>query len=329
MCSIAPVWRWWRTALLGATLLLSWGAGAAEGCPSMCACKWKGGKEWVECANRGLDGLPQGAREETQVLDLSDNRLISLASECFHSLGLINLQRLYLGRSHIRRIADDAFVGLVGLVELDLSENLIEEVPTNTFASYPSLMRLILNGNPIKEIRQGAFRRLIHLTNLEISRCMVEIVEQDAFEGLQSLEWLRLDSNQLAYVPDHTLPLGGSLRGLTLHNNPWMCDCRLRIMQAWLKESVPAAPQESEPVCHLPARLRDRQIKTLKINELACLPHIDLQERLEIYEGGNVTLRCDVHAIPTAKVSWWFNGELCELQNENDSMANGVSAFPR
>lgn len=295
----------------------------------MCACKWKGGKEWVECANRGLKGLPQGAREETQVLDLSDNHLVSLPPECFHALGLINLQRLYLGRSHISRIASEAFVGLVGLVELDLSENLINEVPTDTFASYSSLMRLILNGNPIKEIREGAFRRLVHLTNLEISRCMVEVIEQDAFEGLESLEWLRLDGNRLVYVPDHTLPLGGSLRGLTLHNNPWQCDCRLRVLQAWLKESAPAAPQESEPICESPTRLHGKQIKNLKINELACLPRIDLQSRLEIYEGGNVTLKCDVHAIPTAKVTWRFNGEPCESQNENDSLTNGVSMFPR
>lgn len=295
----------------------------------MCACKWKGGKEWVECANRGLIGLPQGAREETQVLDLSDNNLGNLSSECFRTLRLINLQRLYLGRSHISHIAAEAFAGLVGLVELDLFENKIEEVPTNTFESYPGLMRLILNGNPIREIRHNAFRRLKHLTNLEISRCMVEVVEQDAFDGLQSLEWLRLDGNRLTHVPDHTLPLGGSLRGLTLHNNPWLCDCKLRIMQDWLKKSAPAAPQESEPACESPERLRGKQIKTLKVNELACLPHIDLQDRLEIYEGGNVTMKCDVHAIPSAKVTWRFNGELCELQNENDSTTNSVSALPR
>ncbi|XP_014483101.1 PREDICTED: leucine-rich repeat-containing protein 24-like [Dinoponera quadriceps] len=328
MCPIAPTWRR-RATIPGILLLLSWVAGAAEGCPSMCVCKWKGGKEWVECANRGLKGLPQGAREETQVLDLSDNHLVSLLPECFHALGLINLQRLYLGRSHISRIAAEAFVGLVGLVELDLSENLIEEVPTNTFGSYPSLMRLILNGNPIREIRQGAFRRLIQLTTLEISGCMVEVVEQDAFEGLQSLEWLRLNGNRLGHVPDHTLPFGGNLRGLTLHNNPWQCDCRLRVMQAWLKESAAAAPQQSEPVCDSPARLRGRQIKALKINELACLPRIDIQDHLEVYEGGNVTLRCDVYAIPSAKVIWWFNGGPCELQHENNSLANGASASSR
>jgi len=327
MCSIASAaWRR-RAALLGTMLLLllSWAAGAAEGCPSMCACKWKGGKEWVECANRDLKGLPQGAREETQVLDLSDNHLVSLPAECFHALGLINLQRLYLSRSHISQIAAEAFVGLVGLVELDLSENLIEDVPTDTFASCSNLMRLILNGNRIRKIRQGAFRRLAELTNLEISQCEIEEIEQGAFEGLESLEWLRLDGNRLARVPDHTLPLGGNLRGLTLHHNLWQCDCRLRTMQAWLKDSAPTAPQESEPVCSMPEKLQGKQIKSLKINDLACLPHIELQNNLEVYEGENITLKCEVYAIPTAKVTWSFNRVPCELQNENDSVTSDAS----
>lgn len=331
MCSIASAaWRR-RAVLLGAMLLLllSWAAGAAEGCPSMCTCKWKGGKEWVECANRGLKGLPMGAAEGTQVLDLSDNQLMNLPAECFHKLGLINLQRLYLSRSHISRIAAEAFVGLVGLVELDLTENLIEDVPTDTFTSCSNLMRLILNGNRIRKIRQGAFRRLTQLTNLEISRCEIEEIEQGAFEGLESLEWLRLNGNRLTRVPDHTLLLGGNLRGLTLHNNPWQCDCRLRNMQAWLKDSAPTAPQESEPVCDVPEKLQGRQIKSLKMNDLACLPHIELQNNLEVYEGENITLKCEVYAVPSAKITWSFNKVPCELQNENDSVTNDATTYSK
>ncbi|XP_017881495.1 leucine-rich repeat-containing protein 24-like isoform X2 [Ceratina calcarata] len=328
MCSSLRAW-WWRGPLLGTMIMLSW-TWLAEGCPSMCTCKWKGGKEWVECANRDLKGLPQGAREETQVLDLSNNHLVSLPSDCFHALGLINLQRLYLARSHISRIAPTAFVGLVGLVELDLSENLIEEIPSETFPSYSNLMKLLLNGNPIREIRRGSFQHLPHLTNLELSQCRLETIEQHAFEGLQLLEWLRLDGNRLTRVPELTLPLGGSLRGLTLHNNPWLCDCRLRATQAWLKESAPAAPQESEPVCDAPPKLRGKQIKVVKMDELACLPQVELQERIEAYEGDNVTLKCDVYAVPAAKLTWWFNGEPCELQNENDSLSVVSSTiFPR
>nr|XP_033330361.1 leucine-rich repeat-containing protein 24-like [Megalopta genalis]XP_033330369.1 leucine-rich repeat-containing protein 24-like [Megalopta genalis] len=327
MCSSVRAWRW-RGAVLGTVLLVSW-ASAVAVCPSVCTCKWKSGKEWVECANRDLKALPQGARVETQVLDLSGNHLVSLQPECFHLLGLVNLQRLYLAKSHISRIASKAFVGLVGLVELDLSDNLIEEIPSETFPSYSKLMKLLLNGNPIKEIRRAAFHHLEDLTTLELSRCRLETIEQGAFDGLHQLEWLRLDGNRLTRVPDFTLPLGGSLRGLTLHNNSWLCDCRLNATQAWLKESSPAAPQESEPVCDAPPRLRARQIKAVKPNELACLPEIELQNKVEAYEGDNVTLKCDVYAVPVAKLTWWCNGEPCKLQTENDSVAGGPLGYPR
>lgn len=295
----------------------------------MCNCKWKGGKEWVECANRNLKTLPIGAREETQVLDLSNNPLISLPSECFYVLGLVNLQRLYLSESSIGRIASRAFIGLVGLVELDLSGNAIEDIPTETFSSYPSLMRLILNRNPIRVIHQDTFQPLSQLTNLELSQCRLDIIEQGAFNGLLSLEWLRLDGNQLMNVPDRTLPLGGNLRGLTLHNNPWLCDCRTRAMQTWLKESAPAVPQESEPTCEGPTRLSGKQIKSIRVGDLACLPQIHLEDRMETHEADNVTLKCDVYAVPGADIVWWFNGQPCDPQQENDSFSMGSTVFPR
>lgn len=321
------LWWWWRGMLLGSVLSLT--TTLAEGCPSMCVCKWKGGKEWVECAKRGLVGLPQGAGEGTQVLDLADNHLVSLTPQCFHALGLINLQKLYLSRSKISHLAETAFMGLTGLVELELSGNQIGQVPSKTFPFYPGLMRLILNGNPIREVRREAFLPLVHLTVLEMSECQLETIEQNAFFGLNALEWLRLDGNRLSYVPDMTLPLGGSLHGLYLHNNPWLCDCKLRPMQAWLQESAPAAPQESEPTCESPARLHGRQIKTVKVIDLACLPRVTVKEQVDVFEGANLTLRCDVHAVPPAKLSWWFNGEPYEPQNENDTYSASAPALTR
>ncbi|XP_015116361.1 leucine-rich repeat-containing protein 24 [Diachasma alloeum] len=295
-------------------------------CPPTCACKWKGGKEAVECANRNLTRLPQGAPEETQVLDLSSNHLVKLQAESFRNLGLVNLQKLYLSKSNISQISPQALVGLVGLVELDLSVNSIIDVPSETFPSCPSLMRLILSGNPIRRLSRDAFKPLTQLTTLELSKCQLTSIEQGAFNGLQSLEWLRLNDNRLTYVPEMTLPLNGNLHGLTLHNNPWLCNCRLRPMQDWLKQSAPAAPQESDPVCDAPPRLHQRPIKTVKLDDLACLPEIQTEQVVEVDEGANVTLHCNVYAIPAATISWWINGQKCETQKDNDS---SISAYVR
>ncbi|XP_011303421.1 leucine-rich repeat-containing protein 24 [Fopius arisanus] len=312
---------WWFIIVLLATLTTQ-----TIGCPPPCACKWKGGKEAVECANRSLTRIPQGAAEETQVLDLSSNHLVKLQPEAFRNLGLVNLQKLYLSKSNITHISPQAFVGLVGLVELDLSVNSIIDVPSETFSSCPSLMRLILSGNPIRRLSRDAFKPLTQLTTLELSKCQLASIEQGAFNGLQSLEWLRLNDNRLTYIPDMTLPLTGNLHGLTLHNNPWLCNCRLRPMQDWLKQSAQAAPQESDPVCEAPPRLHQRPIKTIKLDDLACLPEIHTEQLVEVDEGANVTLRCNVYAIPVATISWWINGQKCETQKDNDS---STSAYVR
>lgn len=106
--------RW--PLLLGAILTA---ASLGASCPDACSCKWKGGKEWVECASKNLRAVPMGAREETQVLDLSGNHLDVLPTKVFSILKLTNLQRLYLSNSHLTDVTNMAFDGLSGLVGKD------------------------------------------------------------------------------------------------------------------------------------------------------------------------------------------------------------------
>src|SRR5687767_10095194 len=54
-----------------------------EDCPKSCLCKWKNGKETVECIDAHLFRLPFGLDPGTQVLDLSGNNLKVLEREAF------------------------------------------------------------------------------------------------------------------------------------------------------------------------------------------------------------------------------------------------------
>ena len=47
---------------------------AAVECPEACSCKWKGGKETVECVNASLVAVPS-MDADTQVLHLGSNNL--------------------------------------------------------------------------------------------------------------------------------------------------------------------------------------------------------------------------------------------------------------
>ena len=63
-----------RLALATACALLTASSIAAVDCPEACKCKWKGGKETVECVNASLVAVPS-MDADTQVLHLGSNNL--------------------------------------------------------------------------------------------------------------------------------------------------------------------------------------------------------------------------------------------------------------
>ncbi len=74
--------------------------------------------------------------------------------------GLTNLQRVSASGVGLTRVDPLALAGLSNLVELDLSDNALNEVPSaalNTDAG--SLMSLSLRANVIPTIRSRAFHR--------------------------------------------------------------------------------------------------------------------------------------------------------------------------
>ncbi|EDS44653.1 kek1 [Culex quinquefasciatus] len=306
---------WFTLVILGTLFNTMRLVTGVDGCPSeVCVCKWKGGKQTVECGGRMLSRIPEGMDPGTQVLNFSGNGLTILQSERFKKMDLINLQKIYMARNQLIKIHDRAFRGLTNLVELDLSENMLPVVPTETFADYPALMRLTLSGNPIRTLRTNAFKHLSFLTTLELSNCQIEMVEDEAFIGMDNLEWLRLDGNRITTIQgNHVLP--GSLHGINLQANRWQCDCRLLDVHTWLNSFN--VPQREEPKCSGPLRLAGQTIKSVRQEDLACLPIITPDSLYrEIAEGRNMTLTCTVTAIPEPIVSWWFQGQMLQ----NDSM---------
>ncbi|XP_057671036.1 leucine-rich repeat-containing protein 24-like [Diorhabda carinulata] len=279
-------------------------------CPFPCICRWKNGKQTAECANKDLLVIPASLESDTQVLEFSGNNLRTLHREKFLKLHLMNLQRIYLSRCRISVVNGQTFKGLTNLVELDLSENLLESVPSDSFQDCPSLMRLSLSRNPIKELNENAFKHLSLLSMLELSNCDISKVHTHTFDGLYSLEWLNLESNKMKSFP---ALLPASLKGIQLQGNPWKCDCNLLDFQEFLVKF--AYPFSHEPVCKTPSSLVGRKIKSVPKDELACLPDVSPTTfYLEIDEGKNISLVCQVHAIPEAMINWYFEGQL--LRND-------------
>ncbi|XP_013142854.1 PREDICTED: leucine-rich repeat, immunoglobulin-like domain and transmembrane domain-containing protein 2 [Papilio polytes] len=279
-------------------------------CPPVCACKWKGGKQTVECVDRALITVPEPVDPATQVLDLSGNNLQILPQEAFARTGLVNLQRVYLRSCNIGQINDRAFKGLTNLVELDLSHNLLTQVPSSSFKDAPFLRDLTLSHNPIIKIHAEALSSLGSIVKLDLSKCDIRDIASDAFRNSRSLESLKLNHNNLRDLPLSSLEKLEKLRVIDLSDNPWTCDCRLRDLKMWLAKHKLL----STPTCSSPARLTNKLFSELTIEEFACKPEILPNTRNAVARiGENATVVCKTEGVPSANVNWYWNGRL--LQN--------------
>lgn len=292
------------------SVMLELTAGMGGTCPSVCMCKWKGGKQTVECTDRDLITIPASIDSETQVLDLSGNNLQILPRETFYKTGLVNLQRVFLRNCRIGQIDDQAFKGLTNLIELDLSQNLLTSVPSGTFRDIPSLRDLILSSNPIQKIDSHAFKMVPALIKLDLSNCELQTVAPRAFEGIEALGLLKLNRNRLTELRPKTVEILSRLNGVELHDNPWHCDCRLRAVKEWITQHNIPCP--IAPICSSgPERVLFKNFAELHVDDFACKPDIlPVNRYIEATAGDNATIMCRASAVPSAHINWYWNGRL-------------------
>ena len=62
------------------------------------------------------------------------------------------------------------------------------------------------------------------------------------------------------------------LHSLTLHGNPWNCDCHLRPLIDWLM--VANLPMVDLPRCKVPQRLAGQRFADITIDNFACPPEL-------------------------------------------------------
>lgn len=296
--------------LLTVSLLVLQSVSARGSCQTVCACKWKGGKQTVECIDRALITIPENIDANTQVLDMSGNNLQILPRDTFIRAGLVNLQKVYLRNCRLGQIDNEAFNGLTNLVELDLSHNLLTTIPSASLVHIPSLRDLTLASNPIQKVDSHIFKATHSLTKLDLSHCDIQTIAPDAFKGLTSLHSLKLNGNKLTELRPRTIETLSKLHNVELHDNPWLCDCRLRAAKLWLTQNN--IPYPVAPICTGgPERVIDRSFAELNVDDFACKPEmLPMSRFVEAVAGENATVTCRATAVPAANINWYWNGRL-------------------
>ncbi|XP_015606545.1 protein slit isoform X1 [Cephus cinctus] len=206
-------------------------------CPHPCRCE----EDIVDCREKSLTKIPTHLPEDTTELRLEQNNITEIPPKAFSPYR--KLRRLDLSNNKIQKVASDAFHGLKSLESIVLYGNNITELPGGVFHGLTSLQLLLLNANEISCIRTDLFRDLTSLTLLSLYDNNIQSLANGTFANLRSI------------------------RTLHLAKNPFICDCNLR----WLGAYLHAHPIETSGArCAAPKRSVKRKIDMMKDDKFKC-----------------------------------------------------------
>lgn len=166
------------------------------GCPKDCVCELreKSQLQTADCSNRKLRSVPEDLPVDTERLLLRGNAITS--------------------------VEDQKLFRYPKLQDLDLSYNLIQEIPSNSaFSNLSSLHTLNLQKNRLYTLKNGTFSNLINLQQLSLDGNGITVIQKSAFSGLKDLQKLSMKDNNLSQVLSEWFTSMPVLDSLSLDNN--------------------------------------------------------------------------------------------------------------
>ncbi|KAL0973962.1 hypothetical protein UPYG_G00213460 [Umbra pygmaea] len=272
----------WLRLLLFLGLLLRYPLAMCAPCPRGCSCP---GVREVHCTFRHLTSAPRNLPKDTERVNLGYNSLQAVQGSEFTNL--LHLEMLMLHGNDITTVSPGAFYSLRSLQILKLSYNKLKAVTPSMFEGLVSLVRLHLDHNNIDFIEPYTFSGLMSLKLLQLEGNKLRDLHPHSFVTLSllgsfwssGLRHLHLSDNQLHYLQPRTLQALSKLELLSLHGNPWTCDCHLQWLLEWnrkhdgvikCKKERDAASSENCVACSSPRPLNGSQVLSLSASQLAC-----------------------------------------------------------
>eukprot|EP00073_Rattus_norvegicus_P031003 XP_006252849.1 PREDICTED: leucine-rich repeat, immunoglobulin-like domain and transmembrane domain-containing protein 2 isoform X2 [Rattus norvegicus] len=238
------------------------------------------------------DNFPEGLKQ----VRIEKSPLFELPQGVFTNLN--TLEYLWLNFNNVTVIHLGALEDLPQLRELRLEGNRLRSVPWTAFRATPFLRVLDLKHNRIDALPELALQFLANLTYLDISSNRLTVVSKGVF-----LNWP-------AYQKRQQLGCGAEILShmvLSLHNNPWLCDCRLTGLAQFVKSvGPPFILVNSYLICQGPVSKAGQLLHETELGD--CMKPIisTPSANVSIQVGKNVTLQCLAQASPSPTIEWKY-----------------------
>ncbi|XP_030011263.1 leucine-rich repeat, immunoglobulin-like domain and transmembrane domain-containing protein 1a [Sphaeramia orbicularis] len=267
---------------------------SVRSCPSQCSCFYHnlsdGSKaRSVICNDPEISLVPVGFPVDTSKLRIEKTAIQRIPSEAFNYLS--SLEFLWMSFNTLSALNPDSFRGLINLEELRLDGNALTAFPWESLMDMPSLRLLDLHNNQLTSLPTEATTYIKNLTYLDLSSNNLLTLPTEVLST-----WLSAKPTQ---GPESSKMILG------LHDNPWVCDCRLYdLVQFQKSPTLSVAFIDTRLRCSAPESVSGVLFSDAELRQCQ-LPRIHTAvARVRSAVGNNVLLRCGTIGVPIPDLTW-------------------------
>ncbi|XP_003961206.2 leucine-rich repeat, immunoglobulin-like domain and transmembrane domain-containing protein 1b [Takifugu rubripes] len=264
-------------------------------CPAQCSCffhKLSDGSKArsVLCNDPEISVIPPNFPTDTSKLRIEKTAITRISPNNFHYLS--SLEFLWMSFNSLSSLNVESFQGLYNLNELRLDGNALTSFPWESLTDMPNLRLLDLHNNKISTIPAEATVYIKNITYLDLSSNTLTTIPSEVLSMWLSVKPVAPDSDSSKLI-------------LGLHDNPWLCDCRLYdLVQFQKSPSSSVALIDTRLKCADPESLSGVQFAEAELQRCQGPRVHTAVARVRSSLGNNVLLRCGTVGVPIPELSW-------------------------
>ncbi|XP_058477437.1 leucine-rich repeat, immunoglobulin-like domain and transmembrane domain-containing protein 2 [Solea solea] len=269
-------------------------------CPSGCSCTDDNLGRSLLCMETSMGQIPQDIPRDATKIRIENCHLTELPQQSFSNVSA--LEFLWLNFNEITLMNIKSLEGLDSLTELRLQGNKLTSVPWTVFQDVPKLKILDLKHNQLDVLPEHALRHLSALTYLDVSFNQLCVITKDVFVNWPLYQRAEKEWGKEGLVSNVVL---------ALHENPWLCDCRLKGFVEFIRTiSTPIILMNSYLMCSAPASKAGKFFHEIQLKSCMKPEATASENNITLPLGANATLTCLVKARPSPTIQWMYSQKI-------------------